>query len=73
MASFYLGMARGQGTNLGLVTAGTSTAGSAVDVEVRWSDANGLTRKDLNMLLDMIEKFVNSGGLNGAGANLPAR
>jgi hypothetical protein len=75
-ANFYLGLVRGANNNPFAVTAGNASAGTAVDVEVRMQTNNGavatgLTRKDVNLLLDTIRAFINSSGLNEAGANLP--
>jgi hypothetical protein len=77
--NYYLGFKRGAtaaSPTISIVT-GTSSAGTAVDVEVRiqindGTNATNITRKDVNILLDGIESFINSGGLNHAGANLPA-
>jgi len=75
--NFYLGLKRGGIMDVESVTAGTSSAGTAVDVEVRLqtdpgTGPNGLTRKDANELLDVILAFINGGGSGGNGANLPA-
>ena len=77
--NYYLGYKRGANVaSPGMsITTGTSSAGTAVDVEVRIQIDNGttttgITRKDVNILLDGIESFLNEGGLNHAGANLPA-
>lgn len=76
--NYYVGFKRGAAVaSPFLATVGTSSAGTAVDVEVRMqidngSGPTGLTRKDVNILLDGIEDYINSGGLNHAGASLPA-
>ncbi len=76
--NYYLGVKRGDlPQTVKIVTAGTTTAGTAVDVEVNiqinnGSSATGITRKDVNLALDIIKRFINSGGLNHAGADLPA-
>ncbi len=72
MADKFLGLRRGDDTNNANVVTGSASAGSAVDVEVRWSNLNNLTKLDLVMLLEQIKYFVEENGLNGAGANLPA-
>lgn len=72
MADKYLGLRRGDTVAVGNVQAGSSSAGSAVDVEVRWSDSNNLTKLDLVCLLMLIIHFTEGNGANAAGANLPA-
>lgn len=74
--NYYLGLKKGAENKPFLVVAGTTTSGTAVDVEVRiqindGSNATNITRKEVNILMDTIEEFINSGGLNHAGANLP--
>lgn len=75
--NYYLGVKRGAPLNVNNVVAGTSTAGTAVDVELRLqindgSNATGLTRKDAILAIEILEAFIESGGNNHAGANLPA-
>lgn len=75
--NYYLGLQRGAANNPNLVVAGTASAGTAVDVEVRLqinngSNATGLTKKDAVILMDVLEDFINSNGTNHGGANLPA-
>jgi hypothetical protein len=65
--NYYLGPQRGGPLNVNRVVAGTSTAGSSVDFEVRLQIVNGatptgLTRKDSIMLLKIIEAFIDGGG-----------
>lgn len=74
--NYYLGLKRGAENKPSLVVAATSTQGTAVDVEVRLqtddgSNATGLTRQDAKLLLKIILEFIEQGGLNSAGANLP--
>lgn len=75
--NYYIGFRRGAlSANPFLATTGTASAGTAVDLEVRiqmdnGSGPTGMTCKDVNILLDAIEGFVNSDGLNHAGANIP--
>jgi hypothetical protein len=74
--NYYLGVKRGAGNQPDLVVAGQASAATAVDVEVRiqindGTDETGITRKDVNTALCTIEGFINGGGLNHAGANLP--
>lgn len=75
--NYYLGVKRGAAVNVNNVVASTATAGTAVDVELRLqindgSNATGLTRKDALIALEILEAFIQSGGNNHAGANLPA-
>lgn len=75
--NYYLGLQRGGIMDPESVTAGTSSAGTAVDLEVRIQINNGttatnITRKDCVELLDVILAFINGGGSAGGGANLPA-
>lgn len=73
MATYYLGLKYGNDANVENVLAGTVSVGATADVEVRWQDTNGLTRKGLNEALQVILAFINGGGSGpGAGANLPA-
>ncbi len=74
--NFYLGLKRGAPFNVNSVVAATSTQGSAVDVEVRiqidnGTSTTGITRKDTVLLLEIIEAFIESGGNNHDGQNLP--
>lgn len=75
--NYYLGVKRGAPLNVHGVVAGTATAGTAVDVEVRLqindgSNATGLTRKDAMLAMEILEAFIEGGGKNHDGANLPA-
>jgi hypothetical protein len=76
--NYYLGLKRGASNNPGNVVSGTTSGGTAADVEVRMqinngSSGTGLTRKDVILLLEQIEEFIEQGGITGqAGANLPA-
>jgi len=75
--NYYLGAKRGSNINPFGVTAGASTAGTAVDVELRiqinnGSAATGITRKDVNLLIEKLRAYINSGGAVGiAGTDLP--
>jgi hypothetical protein len=74
--NYYLGLKRGAEFKKDLVVAGTTTSGTAVDVEVRLqindgSNDTNLTRLDSVLILEIIEAFIEAGGLNAAGANLP--
>lgn len=76
--NFYAGFKREAQNNPNLVVAGTSSAGAAVDVEVRMQIDNGsaltgLTRKDVVVLLDQMKTYVLSNGGPTAGAFLPVR
>ena len=76
--NFYMGVLRGQNTTQLKVVTGTASAGTATDVEIRMqinngTSATGLTRKDVNLAIDILRSYLNSGSVNGlAGANLPA-
>ncbi len=76
--NYYLGLKRGASNNPGNVVAGTSSGGTAADVEVRiqinnGSTATGITRRDTILLLEAIQDYIEQGGITGsAGANLPA-
>ncbi len=76
--NYYLGLKRGASNNPGNVVIGTSTGGTAADVEVRiqindGSNATNITRKDVVLLLELIENFVEQGGISGSlGTDLPA-
>jgi hypothetical protein len=74
--NYYLGIKRGAKLNVNGVVAGAATAGTAVDVEVRLqindgSNATGLSRKDALIALGILEAFIESGGNNHDGQNLP--
>lgn len=74
--NYYLGVKRGDPLNTGIVNAGTATIGSAADVELRIQindgiNPSGLTRKDLENCLCVIQAYIESGGLNHAGTYLP--
>lgn len=74
--NFYIGVKRGQNMILDNVVSGTSSAGTAVDVEINMqlndgTNAIGLTRQDVNLAIEILRAFINSGGVNAAGANLP--
>jgi hypothetical protein len=71
MATYYLGVKFGADMNPENVVAGTSTAGAAVDYEMRLETGNGGTRKGAIEALTVIEAFINGNGQAGAGANLP--
>lgn len=75
--NYFLGVKRNAALNVNNVVAGTATAGTAVDIEVRLqindgSNATGLQRLDCIKALEVIEAFIQSGGINHSGANLPA-
>lgn len=74
--NYYLGLQRGANANVYNVTAGTSSAGTAVDVEVNvqinnGTSATGITSLDVRLLLETIINYLDSSGLNHAGADLP--
>jgi hypothetical protein len=75
--NYYLGLRRGLDNNIGNVVAGTSSNGTSSDIELRMqidpgTGATGLTRKDVNEALQVFLEFINSGGPDGGGGNLPA-
>jgi len=75
--NYYVGAKRGSGLNPDLLTVGTSTGGTGVDVEVRMqinngSTATGLTKLDVLNILCAIEKYIESNGFANDGANIPA-
>ena len=75
-ANFYLGVKRGDPLNIGVVNAGTTTFGTAADVEIRiqtndGSNPTGITREDVINALCKLEAYIAGGGLNHAGTYLP--
>ena len=61
--NYYLGFQRGANGNPYLVTAGTSPAGTSVDVEVNiqinnGTSATGITCLDVRKILDTIDQVV---------------
>ena len=75
--NYFLGVKRGAPLNVHNVVASTATAGTAVDIEVRLqindgANATGLTRLDAMKALEIIEAFIEGGGKNHDGQNLPA-
>lgn len=75
--NYYLSMKRGDNNNPFAITSGTTTVGATADIELRMQIDNGtsttgLRRLDVKKALETILAFVESGGLNHAGANLPA-
>ena len=74
--NYYLGVKRGAPLNVNNVTIDTTSAGTAVDIEVRLqindgANATGLNRLDALKALEIIEAAIHSGGNNHAGASLP--
>ncbi len=75
--NYFIGVKRGAPLNINNVVAGPTSAGTAVDVEVRMqindgSNATGLRRKDAVIALEILEAFIENGGNNHDGQNLPA-
>jgi len=75
--NYYLGLSRGANLRPEEVTAGTTSAGTAVDVELNiqinnGTTATGIRRKEVLLLLKGLENYINNGGLQGAGTYLPA-
>ncbi len=76
-ANFFLGVKRGDILNVGVVNAGTTTVGTAADVELRiqtndGSNPTGITRQDVILALEKLEAYIAAGGNNHAGTFLPA-
>ncbi len=74
--NYFLGLKMGDPLNVNNVQLGTSTLGSAADVEVRLQIDNGtattgLTRLQAYKCLEIIEAFIQSGGNNHDGQFLP--
>jgi hypothetical protein len=74
--NYYLGLKRGQSNNTYNVVAGTASNGTSSDVEVRiqmnnGTNATGITSLDVELLLRTIRDYLNSNGLDAAGADLP--
>lgn len=59
MASEFYGLNRGSNLRVEEVTVGTSTG--STDLELRVDLTKGITRKDVNRLLDTILNFINDG------------
>ena len=75
--NYYLGLKRGSINQDFQVVAASTTSGSAVDVELRiqidnGTSTTGITRKDVLLLVEVLERFISDRGLNHAGAFLPA-
>lgn len=71
--NYYLGLKRGDLFREGQVQAGTATVGTAVDVELRiqtndGSNATGITRQDVKLLLKELIAYIEQGGVPGIGA-----
>ena len=74
--NYYMGVKRGGTNNQFAVVSGTSSAGTAVDVEVRMqidngTAATGLTSLDVEVAIETLKSYLHSSGLNHAGTNLP--
>lgn len=74
--NYYAGLKRGGSNKVFDVVSGTSSAGTAVDIEVRMqindgTNATGITSLDVELALAAIREYINSSGVNHAGANLP--
>ena len=75
--NYYLGLSRGSDFRPEKVVAGTTSAGSTVDVEVNIQIDNGtaltgIRRQEVLQILKVIEGYIQQGGLQGAGTFLPA-
>ena len=77
--NYYIGLSRGNMElgGSGNVTVGT-TSTTTLDVEIRMqiiradASVSGLTKKDVNVLVSKLLAYLNSSGVNHAGADLPA-
>jgi hypothetical protein len=74
--NLYLGTQRGSDEKDSTITLGTSPAGTSVDVELNIQTVNGATptgilKKDVVLLTEKLLRFIESGGLNHAGAGIP--
>lgn len=71
MTTYYVGTKFGQEWNPDNLVSGTVSAGATLDVEVRMETANNLTRKDAVHGLQQVIAWLESGGQDGAGSNMP--
>lgn len=76
LTNLFLGIRRVDGLNPGNVQTGTATVGTAAEVELRimtddGSAPTGIKRQDVVNAIEVLKGFIEQGGLNGAGANLP--
>lgn len=74
--NYYIGVKMGDPLNVNNVQTGTSTLGSAADVELRMQIDNGtsttgLTRLHALKCMEILEAFIESGGNNHDGQFLP--
>jgi hypothetical protein len=75
--NYYLGLKRGFDNNPDNVVAGTSSNGTASDIEINiqinnGSTATNITREDVIAAMVVFAAFINGNGAGGNGANLPA-
>lgn len=75
--NYYYGVKRGAPFNPNNVVVGTSTAGTAVDIEVRVQindgvNATKVTKLDVYKAFELIEALVKNNGINHNGTNIPA-
>ena len=78
--NYYIGFKRGSSASEGdTINVGTSSAGTAADVEVRvqinnGSNATGITRLDVNLLVEKFLRLMNSNSIQfpPVGTDLPA-
>jgi hypothetical protein len=71
MSTFFVGTKFGQEFNPDNLVSGTVSAGATLDVEVRMETANNLTRHGTVLALEQIIAWIEGGGQDGAGANMP--
>jgi len=74
--NYYVGATRGQNFNTNNVSAGTSSAGTSADVELRMQintgAANtGLTKLDVIKSIELLKAYVEANGIAHSGANVP--
>jgi hypothetical protein len=71
VADYYASVNPGKSATLADITSGTSsTAGDKIELRM---DQSAVTRLDVLQALEVFERWIINGGLNGAGANLPKR
>ncbi len=71
MASFFLGIDRGETQMLGNVEVGTGTTGD--DIELRFDTGLSITKQDVLLALDVFRDYIVSNGVPGGatGTDLP--
>ncbi|MDR3562050.1 MAG: hypothetical protein P4N59_11530 [Negativicutes bacterium] len=77
VVNYYLGLARGQLGNPFVAVSGTASNGTGSDVELRiqinnGTNATGITKNDVLRAMEKFAEYLEAGGPNHAGTNLPA-